>query len=333
MTSNQSVPLPSTLALNEIARELAQSRASLESLHTTVVSLEEQLQVLDGRTIRHEAGQDLIRELKSEIAQLGTRLEEEVTLRRDLTGIVERSGSRDLEFESELRRALEVIMQRLDHYEEHQTAIDERQRSLASSAAADADAMQLNESRLVSLESRVAAQRDAAIDQAESLGGLLAKLTDRDRQIDALVLDVEAGGTARVRMDEEIASIRAVRDREAELLELLEQQRATRTRHETRLSEIEELVMVVRQELSEATEERGRIIRDQMGGVERLRTIDERLEALRISIIEHLRRQVHADEQSGRRLVEETERELRTARTLLTQMSEQSEDVVKEQPL
>jgi len=57
------------------------------------------------------------------------------------------------------------------------------------------------------------------------------------------------------------------------------------------------------------------------------------LEALRISIIEHLRRQVHADEQSGRRLVEETERELRTARTLLTQMSEQSEDVVKEQPL
>ena len=208
------------------------------------------MQVLDGRTIRHEAGQDLIRELKSEIAQLGTRLEEEVTLRRDLTGIVERSGSRDLEFESELRRALEVIMQRLDHYEEHQTAIDERQRSLVSSAAADADAMQLNESRLVSLESRVAAQREAAIDQAESLGGLLAKLTDRDRQIDALVLDVEAGGTARVRMDEEIASIRAVRDREAELLELLEQQRATRTRHETRLSDIEELVMVVRQELS-----------------------------------------------------------------------------------
>lgn len=333
MTPNQPTPLPSKLPLNEIARELAQSRVSFESLHTTVVSLEEQLQIIDGRTIRHEAGHDLIRELKSEIVQLEARLEEEVTLRRDLTAIVERSGSRDLELESELRRALEVITQRLNNYEEHQMAIDERQRSLASDVIERADASQLHESRFVNVESRVAAQRDATIEQAESIGGLLAKLPDLDRRIDALALDVEAARTARARMDEELASIRAIRDREAELLELLEQQRATRTRHETRLSEIEELVTLVRQELSEATEARERIIRDQMGGSERLRTIDERLEALRISIIEHLRRQVRADEQSGRRLVEETERELRTARTLLTQMSEQTEDVVKEQPL
>ena len=333
MTPNQPIPLSSKLPLNEIARELAQSRASFESLHTTVVNLEEQLQILDGRTSRHESGQDLIRELKSEVVQLGTRLEEEVTLRRDLTALVERSGSRDLEFESELRRALEVIMHRLDNYEEHQAAIDERQRSLVNDVTARTDTSTLNEGRFVSLESRVAAEREASIEQAESIGGLLAKLSDVDRRIDALALDAETGRTARARIDEELASIRAIRDREAELLELLEQQRATRTRHETRLSEIEELVTVVRQELSEATEERERIIRDQVGSAERLRTTGERLEALRISIIEHLRRQVHADEQSGRRLVEETERELTTARTLLTQMSEQTEDVIKERPL
>jgi hypothetical protein len=52
-----------------------------------------------------------------------------------------------------------------------------------------------------------------------------------------------------------------------------------------------------------------------------------------VSIVEHMRRQVRAEEQAGRRVVEETERELRVARTLLTRMSEQTEDAVQELPL
>ena len=334
MTSDRPLPLHGPApAVDELTRELSRSRAAIEALRAEVTHLEEQLQTVDGRTLRHESGQELTRELKGEVAVLEERLEAEVTLRRDLAALVERGGTRDREFESELRRALEVVARRLDGYEGHQTASDERQRSLSSTTAERTGDRQRGEERFVALERQVAAQRDAAIEHAELIAGAAARLPDLDRRLDELTLEFAAARAARQHMEAELASLRAIRDREAELIELLEQQRATRTRHESRLAEIEELVSAVEQALGEATEERARLAREQAGGAERLRTLGERLEALRISIVEHLRRQVRADEQSGRRLVEETERELRVARTLLTRMSEQTEDVVQEQPL
>lgn len=333
MSSDRPIPLHGELGVDELMRELNQARAAIEALRADVARLEEQLQTVDGRTIRHESGQDLARELKGEVVQLEERLESEATLRRDLGAIVERTGTRDREFESELRRALEVIAQRLEGFEGHRTAIDERQRSLSSGATEHAGEEQRNEERFVALERQVASHRDAAIQNTEVLAGASARLPDVDRRLDELATEVAAARAARGHMEAELASLRAIRDREAELLDLLEQQRATRTRHESRLAEIEELVSTAQQALGEAAEERARLAREQAGGAERLRTQSERLEALRISIVEHLRRQVRADEQSGRRHVEETERELRVARTLLTRIAEQTEDAVQEQPL
>lgn len=334
MTTDRPIPLHrGEPGVAELARELNHARAALEALRAEVARLEEQLQTVDGRTLRHESGQDLARELKGEVSQLEERIEAEATLRRDLAAIVARTGARDHEFESELRRALEVIAQRLDEFEGHQSASDERQRSLTSSAAERAGSEQRDEERFVALERQVTAQRDAAIENAEVLAAAAARLPDLDRRLDELVTESAAARAARGHMEAELASLRAIRDREAELIDLLDQQRATRTRHESRLAEIEELVSTVQHALGEAAEERARLAREQAGGAERLRTVGERLEALRMSIVEHLRRQVHADEQSGRRLVEETERELRVARTLLTRMSEQTEDAVQEQPL
>jgi chromosome segregation ATPase len=318
--------------IDELARELNHSRVAIEALRAEVDRLESQLLVVEGRTIRHEAGQDLAREVKGELAGLEERLEAEATLRRDLAALVERAGGRDREFESELRRALEVIASRLEEFEGHQNAGAERQRALATFAAERSGLDQLTDERLTALERQVAAQRDAAIENAQELAGANARLPDLDRRIDELASEA-AARVARQRMEAEIAALRSIRDREAELLDLLEQQRATRTRHENRLSGVEELVAASELALTEAAEERARLAREQAGAAERLGRLGERLEALRISIVEHMRRQVRAEEQAGRRVVEETERELRVARTLLTRMSEQTEDAVMEQPL
>jgi len=334
VTADRPIPIPLGVArIDELARELSHSRAMLEVLRTEVTALEGQLQTVEGRTLRHEAGQDLAREVKSELAGLDERLASEATLRRDLGALVERAATRDREFESELRRALEVIASRLDLFEGHQTAGEERQRALRAVAAERSGVDQLHDERLVTLERQVAAQRDAAIENAQELATVSARLPDLDRRLDELTSEAAAARVARQRMEAEIASLRSIRDREAEVLDLLEQQRATRTRHESRLSEIEELVAASQIALGEAAEERARLVREQAGAAERLGRLGERLEGLRISIVEHMRRQVRAEEQSGRRIVEETERELRVSRTLLTRMSEQTEDAVMEQPL
>jgi hypothetical protein len=334
VSGERPIPLPlGESRVDELARELTHSRAAIDALRAEVTRLEEQLQLVEGRTLRHEAGQDLAREVKGELAGVEERIESEVTLRRDLAAVVERTGTRDREFESELRRALEVIAGRLDQYEGHQTATDERQRSLATGAAEWVGSEQRIEERFVALERHLAAQRDAAIEHADEIAAVAARVPDLDRRLDELITEVAAARVERQRTSADIAALRSIRDREAEVLDLLEQQRATRTRHESRLSEIEEFLATVVRSSGEAAEERARLAREQSGAAERLRTMAERLEGLRISIVEHMRRQVRADEVAGKRVVEETERELRVARTLLTRMSEQTEDAVQEQPL
>ena len=106
-----------------------------------------------------------------------------------------------------------------------------------------------------------------------------------------------------------------------------------RARHEIRLSEIEELVAVTEQSLATAEEQRAWLARDQAGAEERVRGLGERLEALRMSVVDHQRLQMRADEETSRRRAEETERELRVARDLVPRLAEQTEDVIQESPL
>jgi len=329
MTS-EPIPIPLANArIDELAHELTHARDATEALRAEMMHVEERLQTLDGRTQRHDAAQGQMRELRADIAGLGERVASETTLRRDLGAIVERADSRDRELESELRRVLEVIATRLDRFEEHQAAIDERQRTVTASAGQD----QRIEDRFVAIERQVAAQRDAAVEYADEIARLAARLPDLGHRVDELDTVSAVARAARQRMEAEIAVLRSVRDREAEVLDLLDQQRATRTRHESRLSEIEESVIAVQQSLTETADDYSRLSHEQAGAAERVARLGEHLEGLRVSIIEHQRRQVRAEEQSGRHTVEETERELRVARTLLTRMSEQTEDAMRELPL
>jgi hypothetical protein len=64
-----------------------------------------------------------------------------------------------------------------------------------------------------------------------------------------------------------------------------------------------------------------------------MRDFGERLEALRMATVDHLRLRKRADEETGRRRAEDQERELRVSRDLVTRLAEQTENVIQEPPL
>ena len=81
------------------------------------------------------------------------------------------------------------------------------------------------------------------------------------------------------------------------------------------------------------SEEQALLARTQVGAVDERRAILERIESQRDVVLEHLRRQLRAGEESARRHIEEVEREIRISRALLVRMDEQHEDAGREQPL
>ena len=334
MTNEGPVPIPIGGArIDELARQLSQAQTAIEALHSELVGIEETLQTVDGRSRRHDSMQEQAQSLRQELARFEQRLDEEVMLRRDLSAVVERTGQRDSELESELRRALEVIAGQLADFEGHQASSEERQRSLVVGVAEREREERSLEDRVLELERQLAAQRQSVAQQVESAGRVDAQVTDLEQRVRELDGQHTAARAAQQRLDEAVASLRSLRDREAELLDLIDQQRATRARHEARLSEIEELVTAAEQSLATAEEQRARLAREQAGAEERMRGFAERLEALRMATVDHLRMQMRADEETGRRRVEEQERELRVARDLVTRLAEQTEDVVQEPPL
>jgi len=334
MTNEGSVPISIAGArIDELTRQLSQAQTAIDALHSELVGIEETLQAVDGRNRRQDSMQEQAQSLRQELSRFEQRLDDEVTLRRDLSAVVERTGQRDHELEVELRRALEVIAGQLADFEGHQASSEVQQRSMVVGIAERERDERTLEDRVGELERRLAAQRNTAaqqVDDARQVNSQVADLEQRVRELDSAFA---AGSAARERLMSEMAVLRSVRDREAELLDLIDQQRATRARHESRLSEIEELVVAVEQGLATAEEQRAQLARAQAGVEERRRGLEERLEALRMSVVDHQRLQMRADEETSRRRTEETERELQVTRNLVTRLAEQTEDVVQESPL
>jgi chromosome segregation ATPase len=295
--------------------------------------LQDVLATVDGRTQRHEAGQDLAREVKQELATLQEQLEAESSVRRDLQARLERRSTREQEDEERLHRALETVVQRLDRFEGRQAAGDDRQRHIELDLAERDQDEQSVEGRLGALERRIDADREVARHMGEEVGRLSAVLPGLATGVDDLRGRLLSLLADQRRVDDDIAALRAIRDREDDLLEVLEQQRATRARMEERLNGAEEQIEEMRRASADSGEERALIARTQAGTQVQLRALSEELEALRLLFIAHFRRQVQADEQAARRHVEELEREARTARELLVRLTEQSEELRGGQPL
>ena len=317
--------------IGQMQREIEQLRAGISMQSERVLTLGDAVQTVEGRTQRHESGQESARELQHEIAQLEGQLEAESALRRDLSEHVGRSEGRENELQMELRRALEVISRRLDDLEGTQASVNEQQRRISSQRAERAQSDSAIAGRLDDVEQHVGA-RDFS---GESTVRLEAEVLSLRGTLDALEQRLSAMHLDQRRLDEELAQVRSIRDREDQLLDLLEQHRAGRTQVETRLSEIEELLADQAQRTSAAHEERSLLQREQSGHEERLRSLGERVEAQRLAMVDHLRRELRAAEESGKRRVEDIERELRVARGLILRLTEESAEAsaLEEQPL
>jgi DNA repair ATPase RecN len=319
-----------TERIGALQREMEHLQAGLAAQREQTATFHERLQILDGRTQRHEATYDTARAVATEVTRWHERLDAEVSLRRDLETQVERALRADVKTEDNAGKLLDEAVTRLDRLEEWRTAEDERQRRLAAGVADDRHEAEGLEGRLEVLEGRLDAMREAARHATEELAREVGVLSRVPGRLDELQERLRAQQQDQRRIDDALAELRSVRDREAELLEVMEQQRATRVRTETRLTEMEQRLESAGREVTESDEERALLARAVHGLEGRMRGLEERVEAQRLLLLTHLRREVSAFEQGARRQHEELEREVRSARELLARFAEESEGMVPE---
>ena len=319
--------------VDALTRALDVVQGGLRLQREEIARLTDQLQTVDGRSQRHESAQDAARDAREEIARLEAALESEGSLRRDLAAHVERSDAREAETQRELRRVLGLIAARLDAVDGTQAAVAARERHLFDEVADQAVEDQGVEARLSTLERQVAAGQEGARRSADEVTRVAAVLPDLLARVE------EFGGRLRSaqldlhRTDEEVAALRAIRDREEALLDVIEQQRVTRARMEDRLTTAEEAVETVRRAEADAAETITLLARSLAGEGEQRRALDERIETQRDLVSEHLRRALRAEEEGARRRVEEIERDMRVTRGLLVRLDEAAGEAVQEQPL
>lgn len=319
--------------VESLTRELEHVESALRAQAEDVSNLHDSLQVVEGRTTRHDVGQEQTREVRQEVAELEERLAQESALRRDLTAQVERFRDRDSENQQELFRALQSIASRLDEIDGRASAEELRQRHIADEIAEiDHDGEDI-EARIEAIERRVVSEYEAGRHVGAEVAKLASSITQLMSAVDALEARSRALTSDQHRLDEEIAALRAVRDREGELREVIEQQRATRARLEERMSQAEELLAQLARAVAEVPDARALLQRQIAGEAEQRRALADRLEAQRDTFLEHMRRQARAQEQSHRRLIEEMERDVRTSRQLLVRLSEDTDESEQEQTL
>jgi chromosome segregation ATPase len=319
--------------VTSLGREIQMLETALHLQQEEVARLSDSVQIVEGRTSRHEVGQEQTREVRHEIAELEDRLAQEVSLRRDLTAQVERAQRREAETQQELQRVLQLISSRLDAFDGRVAADRQRDAGVRDDLAAADQQDEDIEERLERLERRVGAEFEASRHQGTETARLAASVSQILSAVDAIEARARAMQQDQRRLDEDVAALRSIRDREEELLEVVEQQRATRARLEDRVSVAEETMEELRRDLATASEERALLARQVAGESEQRRALGERVEAQRDTVADHFRRISRADEESHRRKIEEMERDIRVARTLLARLSEQTDESEQEQPL
>lgn len=315
-----------THALTVLRNEASAHRSETDRLHQLLATL-------DGRTQRHEGGQELVRALQQEVAALGEQLAEEAALRRDQLATVEREREREHDREREAELVLRAAAERVAQLEAGLGAEQERHRHLSADVAEHGQGQGLLATVVEQAARRLEALQEI-VHRAEDERALLsARLPETDATVDELVSRTDALQREQQRLGEELATVRAVRDRERELLELLEQQRSTRARLEARLADLEEELAVTVAALGAADEQRT-VLRQQTAGTEaRIHELGAVIERDRDVLIAHVRRLTETGEQAGRRQAEEIDRQTRAGRELLTRLAEALGENAQEQPL
>ena len=316
-----------------LTHELARVQAEFGSQRAEVARLQEAMAVVEGRTQRHETGQDAWRGLQQSAEALSERVDLEAAQRRDIAAAVERRSERERGEQQDLHLQLEEMKMRLSEIEERRASEDDRQRRATADLAGRGRRDETLDDRLAHVERQSAADREALRRAQEEIVRLASPLTGLRAAIDELETSAHAMQEDQRRVDENLAAVRSQSEREDELLEVIDQQRAARQRMEERLSALDEAVEEARERLAEAQEERLLLRQQASGNHQRQREFGELLEAQRDAITEYFRRVNDANAAAGRGQAEEIERAHRIARDLLVQFSERSDEVGREQPL
>jgi chromosome segregation ATPase len=260
-------------------------------------------------------------------------MDEEAALRRDQRGSSEREHDRDRDLAEGLTRALGEVREGVRVIE--QRVANEQQRGLHHGdalAAADRERerllelVQSTEGRVVALGESWARDRDERARFAAAIPELTSTLAELGARTASLRAELKHS-------EDEVAQLRTRRDREDELFELVEAQRATRARLEERITSTEERLEELSRVLGSATEERQALHRQLAGADGRIRAVAELIESQRWAVIEHFRRLVEAEEEQSRAEIEAIERRIRRGRILLMRLAEGSAEAAGEEPV
>ena len=285
--------------------------------------------------LRHEVDvlRSTLHEQQRTVAGLGGTLQSiEEGVRRHET---ERQTVRSLQ--QRVQASLEGAETMLSRLNERVQALEQRSWSADSMhgrGRSDADEDSIGPGRMEDIDNRLRAAADLAMLGRQANERMDLALPEINSSLSQLEAKTETLRTELRRTSEEVAQERARRDRETELLELIDQQRATRIRLEERLALYGESLEEARERLGAAAEERGALARQLSRTDERLLMLSEALEMQREAIIDHFQRLLESQREEGGREVDRIEASLREGQQLLTRLREGTDpQTAPEQPV
>jgi chromosome segregation ATPase len=319
--------------LDTLGREVAQLQGLVGEQRQLAEGLRQALATVEGRTRRHETGQDVALGLQPQLGALEERLYEEAALRRDQAASLEHHQRATGEQLQQLERAQAGLEERLRGLELALAAAVERQQQLVQEVTARRGLDQQLFERQEALAERMGAVATVAQRAAEDqvpLAVALPRIELALRTLDARTTEL---ARAQERGGEELRALRGLADREAVLADLFDQLRALRLHAEERLRLVEERADGLERVAGGDRDQRALL-------TEHLRAVDVRLDSLarrgdqqRQALLEHFRRMTDAAEAANRRAAEELARQVRDGRQLLVRLAEGSDAAAAEQPL
>lgn len=214
----------------------------------------------------------------------------------------------------------EAVIGRLN---ERVQALEQRSWSADSGPRAASDAEgSLGPGRTEDVDNRIRAATDLAMQGRQAKERLDLALPEIGSSISQLDAKTETLRTELRRTSEELAHERARRDRENELLEVIDQQRSMRIRIEERLATYGEYLEEARERLGAAAEERAALARQAERTDERLLMLSEALDQQREAIVNHFQRLLEAERAASDKQIEGIEGRLREGQQLVTRLRE-----------
>lgn len=304
---------------------LNQQQAELASLREAVATIE-------GRTQRHESGQDAARAAGNHVAELAERVEQESTLRRDLVAALERQAAQDHDERAALVRRTEQLAEQVEELRSRAASDAARSGRVAAGLAEQSQQELSLDGRVSALEQQLNATGEELRAARDGRARAEAVREQTQATLDQLTERARSAEDARQRLEQEIGSLRASVDGEHELRALVEQQRTARTRMEERIAAFDAELHAANEALAQASEERSILQQQLAGDRRRLAALAEALDAQRAAIIEHFERWTAVRSEAGKREVDEIERTNREARDLLVRLTEGTEHSGQEPP-